>query len=143
MLYSYITNVYLAEDIRTAEASKVIENVQRDLNIALMNELSIIFDKMDLDTKAVLDAAGTKWNFHQYHPGLVGGHCIPVDPYYLVYKAESMDYHPEVILAGRSINDHMPEHIPSLTLRGLNEACKVIKDFTVFDQRIDLQRECS
>ncbi|MDK2916229.1 MAG: UDP-N-acetyl-D-glucosamine/UDP-N-acetyl-D-galactosamine dehydrogenase [Euryarchaeota archaeon] len=85
-LYGLVTNVYIARDIRTAEAAKVIENIQRDLNIALMNELSIIFRKMGLDTKAVLEAAGTKWNFHNYRPGLVGGHCIPVDPYYLVYK---------------------------------------------------------
>ncbi|MFY9404992.1 MAG: nucleotide sugar dehydrogenase, partial [Candidatus Methanoculleus thermohydrogenotrophicum] len=108
-LYGLVTNVYVARDIRTAEAAKVIENVQRDLNIALMNELSIIFRKMGIDTKAVLEAAGTKWNFHNYRPGLVGGHCIPVDPYYLVYKAEELGYHPQVILAGRAINDSMPK----------------------------------
>ncbi len=105
-LYGLITNVYKAKDIRTAEAAKVIENIQRDLNIALMNELTLIFDKMHLDTKAVLEAAGTKWNFHPYKPGLVGGHCIPVDPYYLVYKAKELSYHPQVILAGRAINDY-------------------------------------
>ena len=102
-LYSLITNVYKAKDIRTAEAAKVIENIQRDLNIALMNELAIIFHKMGLDTKSVLEAASTKWNFHPYKPGLVGGHCIPVDPYYLVYKAKEFGYHPQVILAGRAV----------------------------------------
>ena len=126
-LYGNITNVYKAKDIRTAEAAKVIENIQRDLNIALMNELSLIFDKMGLDTKAVLEAAGTKWNFHRYSPGLVGGHCIPVDPYYLVYKAKELGYHPQVILAGRAINDYMPKHIAEMAIKGLNEVGKVIK----------------
>ena len=88
-LYGLITTVYKAKDIKTAEAAKVIENIQRDLNIALMNELTLIFHKVGLDTNSVLEAAGTKWNFHHYKPGLVGGHCIPVDPYYLVYKAQS------------------------------------------------------
>jgi len=110
-LYGLITNVYKAKDIKTAEAAKVIENIQRDLNIALMNELAIIFDKMGLDTKSVLEAAGTKWNFQPYKPGLVGGRCIPVDPYYLVYKAKELGYHPQVILAGRAINDYMPKHV--------------------------------
>ncbi|MFP4001430.1 MAG: nucleotide sugar dehydrogenase [Thermoplasmata archaeon] len=130
-LYSYVTDVYLAPDIKTAEAAKVIENIQRDLNIALMNELSIIFNKMGLDTDEVLDAAATKWNFIHYHPGLVGGHCIPVDPYYLVKKAKELDYHPQVILAGRSINDNMPKHVAEMTIKGLNEAGKVIKDSKV------------
>ena len=126
-LYGLITTVYEAKDIRTAEAAKVIENVQRDLNIALANELSLIFAKMGLSTKDVLEAAGTKWNFHRYSPGLVGGHCIPVDPYYLVHKAEELGYHPQVILAGRAINDSMPAHVAGLMIRGLNEAGKVIK----------------
>jgi UDPglucose 6-dehydrogenase/UDP-N-acetyl-D-galactosamine dehydrogenase len=126
-LYGLITNVYKAKDIKTAEAAKVIENIQRDLNIALMNELSIIFHKMGLDTKSVLDAAGTKWNFQPYKPGLVGGHCIPVDPYYLVYKAKELGYHPQVILAGRAINDYMPKHVAELAIKGLNEVGKVIK----------------
>ncbi|MCD6456320.1 MAG: nucleotide sugar dehydrogenase [Methanophagales archaeon] len=126
-LYGNITNVYKAKDIRTAEGAKVIENIQRDLNIALMNELSLIFDKMNLDTKAVLEAAATKWNFHRYSPGLVGGHCIPVDPYYLVYKARELDYHPQVILAGRAINDYMPKHVAGMAIKGLNEVEKVIK----------------
>lgn len=126
-LYGLITKVYKAKDIKTAEAAKVIENIQRDLNIALMNELAIIFHKMSLDTKAVLDAAATKWNFHRYSPGLVGGHCIPVDPYYLVYKAKELGYHPQVILAGRAINDYMPKHVAEMAVKGLNEVGKVIK----------------
>jgi UDP-N-acetyl-D-galactosamine dehydrogenase len=99
--------LYQAASIRVAEAAKVIENTQRDLNIALMNELAIIFDKMEIRTKDVLDAAGTKWNFLKFQPGLVGGHCIGVDPYYLTAKAQQMGYHPQVILAGRRINDDM------------------------------------
>lgn len=126
-LYSRVTMVYRSPDIRTAEAAKVIENIQRDLNIALMNELSLIFERMGLDTQAVLDAAGTKWNFHPYRPGLVGGHCIPVDPYYLVMKAEEIGYHPQVILAGRAINDSMPKHVADMAVKGLNEVGKVIK----------------
>jgi UDPglucose 6-dehydrogenase/UDP-N-acetyl-D-galactosamine dehydrogenase len=126
-LYGLITNVYKAKDIKTAEAAKVIENIQRDLNIALMNELAIIFHKMHLDTKSVLEAAGTKWNFHPYKPGLVGGHCIPVDPYYLVYKAKELGHHPQVILAGRAINDYMPKHVAEMAIKGLNEVGKVIK----------------
>jgi UDPglucose 6-dehydrogenase/UDP-N-acetyl-D-galactosamine dehydrogenase len=126
-LYSLVTTVYRAPDIKTAEAAKVIENIQRDLNIALMNELSLIFERLGLDTEEVLKAAGTKWNFHPYRPGLVGGHCIPVDPYYLVMKAEELGYHPQVILAGRSINDGMPKHVAEMTIKGLNEAGKVIR----------------
>jgi len=126
-LYSHVTKVYRAPDIKTAEAAKVIENIQRDLNIALMNELALIFERMGLDTQAVLDAAGTKWNFHPYRPGLVGGHCIPVDPYYLVMKAEEIGYHPQVILAGRAINDSMPKHVAELAIKGLNEVGKVIR----------------
>ena len=126
-LYGLITNVYKAKDIKTAEAAKVIENIQRDLNIALMNELAIIFHRIHLDTKSVLDAAATKWNFHPYTPGLVGGHCIPVDPYYLVYKAKELGYHPQVILAGRAINDYMPKHVADIAIKGLNEVGKVIK----------------
>jgi len=118
-------HVFKARDIKTAEAAKVIENIQRDLNIALMNELSLIFEKMGLNTKDVLDAASTKWNFHRYSPGLVGGHCIPVDPYYLVYKARELDYHPQVILAGRAINDSMPKHVAEMTIKALNNVSKV------------------
>lgn len=108
-LYAEIVTAgtYMAETIRVAEAAKVIENTQRDLNIALVNELAIIFNKMGIDTEAVLNAAGTKWNFLPFRPGLVGGHCIGVDPYYLTHKAEAEGYHPQVILAGRRINDGM------------------------------------
>jgi UDPglucose 6-dehydrogenase/UDP-N-acetyl-D-galactosamine dehydrogenase len=126
-LYGLITKTFKAEDIKTAEAAKVIENIQRDLNIALINELTLIFHKMGLNTKAVLDAAGTKWNFHKYVPGLVGGHCLPVDPYYLVYKALEIGHHPQVILAGRSTNDFMPKYIAELAIKGLNDVGKVIK----------------
>jgi hypothetical protein len=129
-LYGLITNVYKAKEIRTAEAAKVIENIQRDLNIALMNELAIIFHKMGLDTKSVLDAASTKWNFQPYKPGLVGGHCIPVDPYYLVYKAKALGYHPQVILAGRAINDYIPKHVAEMAIKGLNETFLQAKTFT-------------
>jgi UDP-N-acetyl-D-galactosamine dehydrogenase len=103
--------VYKASSIRVAEAAKVIENTQRDLNIAFVNELSIIFDRLGIDTQEVLDAAGTKWNFLNFRPGLVGGHCIGVDPYYLTHKAELAGYHPEVILAGRRINDGMGPYV--------------------------------
>ncbi|MEK6901498.1 MAG: nucleotide sugar dehydrogenase, partial [Nanoarchaeota archaeon] len=106
-VYGKITTTHRASSIKVAEAAKVIENIQRDLNIALMNELAVIFDKMGIDVHDVLEAAGTKWNFHKYHPGLVGGHCIGVDPYYLTYTAQGYGYHPEVILAGRRINDAM------------------------------------
>jgi UDP-N-acetyl-D-galactosamine dehydrogenase len=127
-LYRKVTpSIYRARDIKTAEAAKVIENIQRDLNIALMNELAIIFEKMGLSTKDVLDTAATKWNFHRYSPGLVGGHCIPVDPYYLVYKAMELDYHPQVILAGRATNDFMPAHVAEMTIKALNSVGKVIK----------------
>ncbi|MEM7396580.1 MAG: nucleotide sugar dehydrogenase, partial [Verrucomicrobiota bacterium] len=108
-----------ASSIMTAEAAKVIENVQRDLNIALMNELSRIFSMMNLNTREVLDAAGTKWNFHKYHPGLVGGHCIGVDPYYLTQRALDLGYRPEVILAGRQINDSMGAYIGEVVLNEL------------------------
>ena len=116
-----------APDIKTAEAAKIIENIQRDLNIALMNELSIIFNKSGINTKEVLKAAGTKWNFHRYYPGLVGGHCIPVDPYYLAYKAEEIGYYPEIILAGRRINENMPKYVANLVIKRLNEKRKVLK----------------
>lgn len=114
-LYASIitAGTYRAESIRVAEAAKVIENTQRDLNIALVNELAVIFNKMGIDTDAVLKAAGTKWNFLPFRPGLVGGHCIGVDPYYLTHKAETMGYHPQVILAGRRINDGMGAYVAS------------------------------
>ena len=109
--------VYRASSIKAAEAAKVIENTQRDLNIALMNELAILFCRLGIDTTEVLEAAGTKWNFLSFKPGLVGGHCIGVDPYYLTHKAEMVGYHPEVILAGRRINDHMGKFIAEQTIK--------------------------
>jgi UDP-N-acetyl-D-glucosamine/UDP-N-acetyl-D-galactosamine dehydrogenase len=131
-LYGRIAGtVFVARDVRTAEAAKVIENVQRDLNIALVNELSIIFSKLGIDTASVLEAAATKWNFHRYSPGMVGGHCIPVDPYYLVHRAKELGYHPQVILAGRSINDSMPKVVAEMTVKALNDARKVIRDSRV------------
>ncbi len=127
-LYRKVTpHIHVAPNLKTAEAAKVIENIQRDLNIALVNELTIIFHKLGLDSAAVLEAAATKWNFHRYSPGLVGGHCIPVDPHYLVYRARELGYHSRVILAGRAINDFMPEYVAELTIKALNEVGKVIK----------------
>jgi UDP-N-acetyl-D-glucosamine/UDP-N-acetyl-D-galactosamine dehydrogenase len=114
--------VYRASSIQVAEAAKVIENTQRDVNIALMNELAVIFNRMGLDTREVLDAAGTKWNFLKFKPGLVGGHCIGVDPYYLTYQAEKFGHHPEVILSGRRINDSMGAYIASQTIKQLAKA---------------------
>ncbi len=114
--------VYRAESIKVAEAAKVIENSQRDINIAFMNELSIIFHKMGIDTKAVLEAAGTKWNFLNFQPGLVGGHCIGVDPYYLTYKAEELGYHSQIILSGRRINDDMGKYVAESLVKDLIRA---------------------
>ncbi|MBF0328158.1 MAG: nucleotide sugar dehydrogenase [Nitrospirae bacterium] len=119
--------VHKAPNIKTAEAAKVIENTQRDLNIALMNELAVIFNKMGIDTKDVLDAAATKWNFLRFEPGLVGGHCIGVDPYYLTFKAEGLGYHPQVILAGRRINDNMGKFVAEHTVKKIIEAGKPVK----------------
>lgn len=120
-LYGQIitAGTHKAESIRVAEAAKVIENTQRDLNIALINELSIIFNKMGIDTEAVLKAAGTKWNFLPFRPGLVGGHCIGVDPYYLTHKAQSIGYHPEIILAGRRLNDGMGAYVVSQLVKAM------------------------
>ena len=114
--------VYRAESIKVAEAAKVIENSQRDINIAFMNELSIIFHKLGIDTKAVLEAAGTKWNFLKFYPGLVGGHCIGVDPYYLTYKAEEVGYHSQIILSGRRINDDMGKYVAQNAVKCLIKA---------------------
>jgi len=131
-LYGLITNVYKAKDIKTAEAAKVIENIQRDLNIALMNELALIFEKMGIDVMDVIEAASTKWNFKVFYPGPgVGGGCLPVNPYYLVKKAEELGFHSKVITAGRSINDYMPIHVFNLLLNGLNEAGKSVKNSRV------------
>ncbi|QNU65960.1 nucleotide sugar dehydrogenase [Ruminiclostridium herbifermentans] len=119
--------VYKAESIKVAEAAKVIENSQRDINIAFMNELSIIFNKMNIDTNAVLKAAGTKWNFLKFSPGLVGGHCIGVDPYYLTYKAEKLGYHSQIILAGRRINDDMGKYVVDNLVKELIKADVSVK----------------
>lgn len=114
--------VYRADSIKVAEAAKVIENSQRDINIAFMNELSIIFNRMNIDTKSVLEAAGTKWNFLKFQPGLVGGHCIGVDPYYLTYKAEELGYHSQIILSGRRINDDMGKYVAESLVKNLIKA---------------------
>lgn len=119
--------VHRAESIKVAEAAKVIENSQRDVNIAFMNELSIIFNKMGIDTRAVLEAAGTKWNFLKFYPGLVGGHCIGVDPYYLTHKAETLGYHSQIILAGRRINDDMGKYVAENCVKKLISADKPVK----------------
>jgi UDP-N-acetyl-D-galactosamine dehydrogenase len=123
--------IYRAPSIETAEAAKVTENVQRDINIALVNELAIVCDHMDLDTHAVLEAAGSKYNFHPYRPGLVGGHCIPVDPLYLAHGAERVGYQPKLIMQAREVNEYMPKHTADLVMRGLNRSGKVLKDSRV------------
>ena len=123
--------VHRAESIKVAEAAKVIENSQRDINIAFMNELSIIFNKMGIDTQAVLKAAGTKWNFLNFYPGLVGGHCIGVDPYYLTYKAEMLGYHSQIILSGRRINDDMGAYVAQSAVKKLIAAGKSVRDAKV------------
>ncbi len=123
--------VHRAATIKVAEAAKVIENSQRDINIAFMNELSIIFNKMGIDTKSVLEAAGTKWNFLKFYPGLVGGHCIGVDPYYLTYKAEELGYHSQIILSGRRINDDMGKYVAESTVKNLIKADVSIKNAKV------------
>lgn len=123
--------VYRAESIKVAEAAKVIENSQRDINIAFMNELSIIFNKMGIDTKSVLAAAGTKWNFLNFQPGLVGGHCIGVDPYYLTYKAEELGYHSQIILSGRRINDDMGQYVAENLVKNLIKADIPVKSAKV------------
>lgn len=132
-VYSLVVDagVYRAESIKVAEAAKVIENSQRDINIAFMNELSIIFDRMGIDTQAVINAAGTKWNFLKFYPGLVGGHCIGVDPYYLTYKAETMGYHSQVILSGRRINDDMGKYIAENCVKKLIQSDMAVRDAKV------------
>ncbi|CAM3775634.1 nucleotide sugar dehydrogenase [Aeromicrobium ponti] len=134
--------VYKAESIKVAEAAKVIENAQRDINIAFMNELSIIFNKMDIDTKAVLEAAGTKWNFLKFHPGLVGGHCIGVDPYYLTYKAEQMGYYSQIILSGRKINDDMGKYVAESTVKQMIKANKQINGAKVAIFGVTFKENC-
>jgi len=135
--------VHRAPTIKVAEAAKVIENTQRDLNIALMNELAVIFDKLNVDTLDVLEAAGTKWNFLPFRPGLVGGHCIGVDPYYLTYKAETLGYHPDVILAGRHINDGMGKYIAEQTVKQLIIADRKVKSARVAVLGITFKENCA
>ncbi len=120
--------IHIAPSIKVAEAAKVIENTQRDINIALMNELAMLFDRLGIDTRAVLEAAGTKWNFLKFEPGLVGGHCIPEDPYYLAYKAREVGFHPQLILAGRRVNDYMPQFIAQKVVKLLIKTGKVVQN---------------
>lgn len=133
---------HLAAGIRVAEAAKVIENTQRDLNIALMNELSLIFGRLGIDTLEVLEAAGTKWNFLPFRPGLVGGHCIGVDPYYLTHKAQEVGYHPEVILAGRRINDSMAAYVADETVRLMLQKRKPVVDGRVLILGLTFKENC-
>jgi UDP-N-acetyl-D-galactosamine dehydrogenase len=148
---NYIDNLYKtiitagthkASSIRVAEAAKVIENTQRDVNIALVNELSLIFDKMGIDTLEVLEAAGTKWNFLPFRPGLVGGHCIGVDPYYLTHKAQSIGYHPEMILSGRRINDNMSRHIAERVLRLMTKKKIQVVDSNILVMGLTFKENC-
>ncbi|SFQ62848.1 UDP-N-acetyl-D-galactosamine dehydrogenase [Roseivivax halotolerans] len=143
-LYAEIitAGTYKAASIKVAEAAKVIENTQRDLNIALVNELAIIFNKMDIDTEAVLEAAGTKWNFLHFRPGLVGGHCIGVDPYYLTHKAEAMGYHPQVILAGRRINDGMGAYVAGQMVKAMIRKSITIRSARVLVMGLTFKENC-
>ncbi|MBF0242949.1 MAG: nucleotide sugar dehydrogenase [Desulfamplus sp.] len=143
-LYSSIVTagVHRTQNIKEAEAAKVIENTQRDLNIALMNELALIFDRLGIDTKNVLEAAGSKWNFLKFFPGLVGGHCIGVDPYYLTFKAQSEGYHPEVILAGRRINDNMGNFVAQKCIKLMSNAGKSIKNAKVAVLGLTFKEDC-
>ena len=134
--------VHRAESIKVAEAAKVIENSQRDINIAFMNELSIIFNKMGIDTQSVLKAAGTKWNFLKFFPGLVGGHCIGVDPYYLTYKAEQLGYHSQIILSGRRINDDMGKYVAESVVKNLIKADVAIKKAKVAILGFSFKENC-
>ena len=143
-LYSLIIDAgtFPVSSIKVAEAAKVIENTQRDLNIALMNELSIIFSKLGIDTEEVLKAAETKWNFLPFRPGLVGGHCIGVDPYYLTYKAEQSGYIPEIILAGRRLNDSMPTHVVKRLTAAMTDKNIVIEDSNILIMGITFKENC-
>jgi UDP-N-acetyl-D-galactosamine dehydrogenase len=133
---------YMASSIKVAEASKVIENTQRDVNIALINELALIFDQMDIDTNEVLEAAATKWNFIKLMPGLVGGHCIGVDPYYLISKAEELGYQPDLILASRQINNSMSKYIANKTIKEMIKAGKLIKDSNILMLGVTFKEDC-
>jgi len=133
---------YKASSIKVAEAAKVIENSQRDINIAFVNELSLIFDRVGIDTQEVLEAAGTKWNFLKFTPGLVGGHCIGVDPFYLTYKAEELGYHPQVILSGRKINDNMGAYVAQRTIKLLSQKKKLSQQTKVLILGITFKENC-
>lgn len=133
---------YLAPTIKVAEAAKVIENSQRDINIAFVNELKKIFDRMNIDTNAVLEAAGTKWNFLPFKPGLVGGHCIGVDPYYLAQKAQEYGYHPEIILAGRRLNDSMGQYVASQVVKQMIQEGIQIKNSNILVLGITFKENC-
>ena len=137
-----VAGVHRASSIKVAEAAKVIENTQRDLNIALMNELALIFDRLGIDTLEVLQAAGTKWNFLPFRPGLVGGHCIGVDPYYLTHKAEMLGYHPQVILAGRRINDGMAAYVAQQTVKGMINNGVTVKGAKVIVLGLTFKENC-
>ncbi len=143
-LYSSIiaAGTFKAASIKVAEASKAIENAQRDLNISFVNELALIFDRVGIDTQDVLDAAGTKWNFLKYTPGLVGGHCISVDPYYLAYKAENLGYHPEVILSGRRVNDNMSTFVANKMIKMLIKAGKQIMGSKILILGVTFKENC-
>ena len=143
-LYSSIitAGTFKAASMKVAEASKAIENAQRDVNISFVNELALIFDRVGIDTQDVLDAAGTKWNFLKYKPGLVGGHCISVDPYYLAYKAENLGYHPEVILSGRRVNDNMSTFVANKMIKMLIKAGKQIMGSKILILGVTFKENC-
>jgi len=137
-----VAGTHRASSIRVAEAAKVIENTQRDVNIALINELALIFNKMGIDTEAVLEAAGTKWNFLPFRPGLVGGHCIGVDPYYLTHKAQSIGYHPEIILAGRRLNDAMGSYVVTQLVKRMTQQGIQVKDAKILVMGLTFKENC-
>ncbi len=137
-----VAGTHLASSIRVAEAAKVIENTQRDVNIALINELALIFNKMGIDTEAVLEAAGTKWNFLPFRPGLVGGHCIGVDPYYLTHKAQSIGYHPEIILAGRRLNDSMGSYVVTQLIKRMTQQGIQVKGAKILVMGLAFKENC-
>ncbi|MDO5667105.1 MAG: Vi polysaccharide biosynthesis UDP-N-acetylglucosamine C-6 dehydrogenase TviB [Alcaligenaceae bacterium] len=143
-LYQQIITVgtHKASSIKVAEAAKVIENTQRDVNIALINELAIIFNRMGIDTEAVLEAAGTKWNFLPFRPGLVGGHCIGVDPYYLTHKAQSIGYHPEIVLAGRRLNDSMGTYVVAQLIKAMTKKRIQVQDSRVLVMGLTFKENC-
>lgn len=137
-----VAGTHKASSIRVAEAAKVIENTQRDVNIALINELALIFNRLGIDTQAVLEAAGTKWNFLPFRPGLVGGHCIGVDPYYLTHKAQAIGYHPEIILAGRRLNDSMGSYVVSQLVKAMTKRCIQVQGARVLVMGLTFKENC-